>query len=270
MEDTPVLKWTLAALGVIVVFFCLGYFVLGPTPKQQHPQPANGTQIVEQTDGNTSGTARTRPRPSAKPGLILEDQTSEIQAKMKKLEEEKQRAEEARKKAEEALRLKELAALASPSPLPTEEPIGESPSPETSPTPEETQPDNQDNIAVTTPPPPITPEPKIATPEPRTVTLKPIVARAPIAPKPAPTPEPTKPPASTVYKVQVGPYSTREAANTMAAELRGRGFSTLIVNEESGSKATFRVQVGAFKSKASADSSAKELQANGYDAQISE
>jgi N-acetylmuramoyl-L-alanine amidase len=44
--------------------------------------------------------------------------------------------------------------------------------------------------------------------------------------KPAPQPTPTS---NTLYKVQVGAFSVKENADRLAAELKGKGYSTIVV-----------------------------------------
>ncbi|MDX1934643.1 MAG: SPOR domain-containing protein [Capsulimonadales bacterium] len=288
MEDTPVLKWTLAALGVIVACFCLGYFVLGPTPRSPQPEPA-GVQVAQGNNLPTRVVApAARPRSTGKPGIILEDQTAEIianQEKVRKLEEEN-------RKLAEALRQQKLMA-SPPPPIPSEE-LAETPAAEpiTEGVTEELPADPPAGAAAPIgTPTPIPPDSgTVAAPEARAVPLKPIPAAPPApktvtaTPKPTPvatpTPKPTpEPKAAAVaetrpngprFRVQVGSYNSKQAADNIAGELRGRGFSTSIVTEESGSKATFHVQVGAYNNRANASNTLRELEANGYEARIVE
>jgi cell division protein FtsN len=72
-----------------------------------------------------------------------------------------------------------------------------------------------------------------------------------------------------MYRVRVGGYDSQETAQSLAAELNGRGYSTSVVTDRSGSKPVYRIQVGAFRDEKAAKNSQKELKANGYDAVIS-
>ncbi|MES2465062.1 MAG: SPOR domain-containing protein [Armatimonadota bacterium] len=201
-SDNSALKWTAAAVGVILVCFCLGYYVLGPNARPDGRRPAqdsSGLTIV----------AKAPPATPPSPGIFITEKTAEIEAKRKKAaeeakkkaeEEEKKKAkeEEEKKKAEEEAA--EKAALTSPSPDPT-------PTPESTPTPEET-----------------------ATPEP-TPTPESTETPTPATPTPTPTPAAAT---RTIYRVRVGGYDSEESARSLAAELNGRGYSTSVVTDRSG------------------------------------
>ena len=96
-SDNSALKWTAAAVGVILVCFCLGYYVLGPNARP-------GARGVG-ADPNGITIVATNPSPgSPNTGIIITEKTAEIEAKRKKAAEEaakKQADEEAKKKAEE-------------------------------------------------------------------------------------------------------------------------------------------------------------------------
>jgi cell division protein FtsN len=72
-----------------------------------------------------------------------------------------------------------------------------------------------------------------------------------------------------MYRVRVGGYDSQETAQSLAAELNGRGYSTSVVADRSGSKTVYRIQVGAYRDEKTARNAQKELKANGYDAAIS-
>ena len=95
-RETPVLTWTAAAVGVILVCFCLGYFVLGPSAR-----PGSATIEAVESPGPTPLAS---PPPAAS-SVIVEERTDEVEAKRKKAE------EAAKKKADaEAQKLADAAA----------------------------------------------------------------------------------------------------------------------------------------------------------------
>ena len=74
---------------------------------------------------------------------------------------------------------------------------------------------------------------------------------------------------TTIYRIHVGSFSTRDAAKALAAELTGRGYSSVIMGGKGDGGATnFYLQVGAYRDKKTADGIVKELKANGYDATL--
>jgi membrane protein involved in colicin uptake len=90
------MKWAAGVLLVIVVCFCLGYFVLGPSSRfgQRTAASVNGG------DGATVIERSVLPSPGS--GIEVKDRTREIEAARRKAEEErKKRAEEEKKKREE-------------------------------------------------------------------------------------------------------------------------------------------------------------------------
>lgn len=77
---------------------------------------------------------------------------------------------------------------------------------------------------------------------------------------------PTPPPASKIFRVQVGAFSVKSNANKYAGELKAKGYTVITVSDGK----IYRVQVGAFGVKANADKLAKELQSKGYQTIIKE
>ncbi len=138
-------------------------------------------------------------------------------------------------------------------PLPT-------PTPEATPTPESTA------LAQATAPPP--PKP---TPEPTEVptpasTPTPVPTRAPATPAPAKTSAPVVTAApvqssESVYKVQVGSYTSREEADAAAIRLGEKGYKASAV-ERNGK---FTLQLGLFKAQESALNLAEEVTQQGYE-----
>jgi len=268
-EETPILKWTAAAVGVIVVCFCLGYFILGPSARTQASAGGpgesgdNGITIVEGEGGVVA---------SPKPDLELVDRTAQIEAAKKKAAEEaakKQAAEDAKRLADEAAERARRALLPSPTPSPTPSatpgrrdpddlPDEPSPAPDASPLPD----------ASPTPEAPVTPTAPRPVPSPRAVTPSPRPVIVPSAPPVAPPTPPTGASNNGVYRVRIVSVADRDSANTLAAELNGRGYSTTIMPEQTNGKMQYRIQVGAYRDEKRAKDIQKELRGNGYNAEV--
>ena len=72
---------------------------------------------------------------------------------------------------------------------------------------------------------------------------------------------PTRPDTGKVlYRVQTGAFSVKANADKLAAELKGKGFDTYIVQADG----LYKVQVGAYSVRANADAMAAKLTAAGY------
>jgi N-acetylmuramoyl-L-alanine amidase len=69
---------------------------------------------------------------------------------------------------------------------------------------------------------------------------------------------------STLYKVQVGAFSVRANADNLANELKGKGYSPMVVTVGG----LYKVQVGAFSVRANAEALVTELKSKGYEAII--
>ena len=69
---------------------------------------------------------------------------------------------------------------------------------------------------------------------------------------------------SILYKVQVGAYSVKVNADNLANELKGKGYSPMIVTVGK----LYKVQVGAFSVRKNADDLVKELKIKGYNALV--
>ncbi len=85
---------------------------------------------------------------------------------------------------------------------------------------------------------------------------------------PAETPEPTKS-SSSVYRIQLGAFSTRENAQNLISDLKNKGFEGTVIPTKKDGKDYFRVQVGAYKNKESAEQIADDLKQKGYPVFIS-
>jgi cell division protein FtsN len=109
-----------------------------------------------------------------------------------------------------------------------------------------------------TPPPPPSP----------TATPRPVAVSTPVSvPTLAPLKQPVKAPAlasessSSVYKVQVGSYASKSAAESAASQLSEKGYKTTVV-ERSGK---YTLQLGRFDSQDSALGLAEEITQQGYE-----
>lgn len=233
-SDNPTLKWSLAAVGVVVVCFCLGYFVFG----SKAPRLASEPSVVAQ--------ATPSPVPSGLPitvvdnqGLQIEDVTAEKEAQQKRKEEEERKKREAAQKAAEE-------ALLEPTPAPEETPVEDPDVPTPSPEPDKTG----ENTEKEKP----TPAPSIAD--------KPTVTKETGT-------EPKDASAKSLYRVRVGgSFRSREEAEKTIELLRGRGYAAVIKADLRGGKKVYHVQVGAYSDSKSAERTKTEMENNGFDASI--
>ncbi|WP_395091202.1 SPOR domain-containing protein [Armatimonas sp.] len=238
------MKWSLAAVGVVVVCFCLGYFVFGSkggTPENivvATPTPAPPPSLpVTMVDNH---------------GLQVEDITAEKEADRKRREE----AEKARLAAKLKLEQEqEQAKLVEPTPDPD---VTATPDPDAMPTPD---PD------------------AMPTPEPKTTISNDPAKPAGEASKPEgekpkqeiekPKPGEEKTASKSLFRVRVGgPKASREDAEKLIAELRGQGYSPTIIADQRKGKTVFHVQLGAFSDAAAAERRKKELERNGHDVSV--
>ncbi len=75
---------------------------------------------------------------------------------------------------------------------------------------------------------------------------------------------PGEPASGELYRVQVGAYSVRDNAESMARQLRADGYDTYMVTADG----FYKVQTGAFRVKGNADKLAAKLKKDGYDTYI--
>lgn len=68
---------------------------------------------------------------------------------------------------------------------------------------------------------------------------------------------------ATLYRVQVGAFTSKTNANNYMSKIKAAGFSAFLVTENEGS--LYRVQVGAFSSRANANAFLKSLKKDGFD-----
>lgn len=74
---------------------------------------------------------------------------------------------------------------------------------------------------------------------------------------------------NTVFKVQLGAFSTKDNAQTLINELKGKGVDATVVPLKKDGKDYFRVQAGAYKNKENAEKIADDLKKQGYPVFIS-
>lgn len=84
---------------------------------------------------------------------------------------------------------------------------------------------------------------------------------------PAPKPEETSP---RLHRVQVGAYSTREAAETALTDLQSHGIEAKVRRVKRNGRSYYSLQSGAYKSKESAEAKRQKLQDAGQDAYITQ
>ena len=77
-------------------------------------------------------------------------------------------------------------------------------------------------------------------------------------------------PAATVYKVHLGSFHSRDAADREVRRARTRGFDTQIVPSTRGGRTLYRVQAGAYRDRSHAESIRQEMQDASLDANVSE
>ncbi len=259
-SENPTLKWSLAAVGVVVVCFCLGYFVFGTKGAPSDATPAVATSSPEPTPSGLQITA------VESQGLQVEDITAEKEAARKRKEEAERAREEAKLKAADPGIIE-----ASPSPSP-----------------DETLTDTKDEDPSKTEPDPVKPEVDPTTTEPdktKSEGDKPKVEPDKTKPEgDKPKVEPDKPKtegeksktesektvaSKNLFRVRIGgAKSTRDDAEKLVAELRGRGYTPTIIADQRKGKTIYHVQAGAFSDSDGAERRKKELENNGYDARV--
>ncbi|HVK04738.1 MAG TPA: SPOR domain-containing protein [Armatimonadaceae bacterium] len=285
-SDSSVMKWAAGVLLVIVVCFCLGYFVLGPSSRfgQRTAASVNGG------DGATVIERSVLPSPGS--GIEVKDRTSEIEAARRKAEEErKKRAEEEKKKREEEeekrKREEEERENALPSPTASATPDPDDLPVTASPSPPAVGPDEEGEPAAARPPRTAGPDTPVTAPNSVPVAA-PAPMPSPLPPRETPPPAPPAtrpgnstppaaapptagaPPAGPLFRVRVGTFAERENAQNLATELNGRGYQASIQSDRGANgKTVYRLQVGAYRDEKNAREIVAELKANGYDATLS-
>lgn len=77
-------------------------------------------------------------------------------------------------------------------------------------------------------------------------------ARAPAPPKPTPKPAAASKPAAGTFTIQVGAFKDKDAAESVVARLKKKGFSAFVVAPD-GADSLFNVRVGSFTARADAE-----------------
>lgn len=264
-SDNPTLRWSLAAVGVVVVCFCLGYFVFGPKGNAD-PAAAVATPSPAPTPASLPVTmVNNQP-------LQVEDITAEKEAERKRKEaEEKAKLEAKAKAAEEAL------LAATPEPTPDAEVTDDKAKPADD---ETTKPADEksatpDEKSKSADEKPVTPDEKTKPAEekakPADEKAKPAEEKSkPADEKPKPKTEAEKEVAAKgLFRVRIGgTKTTREDAEKLVAQLRGQGYTPAIIADQRKGKTVFHVQAGAFSDSESAERRKRELENNGYDVRI--
>ena len=75
--------------------------------------------------------------------------------------------------------------------------------------------------------------------------------------------------AKSQFRVQTGSFATADNAKTLADALHRRGYATSTHSERDGDKTVYKVQIGAYRNRAAADKAAQDLQSSGYPAYVS-
>jgi hypothetical protein len=104
--------------------------------------------------------------------------------------------------------------------------------------------------------------PVLGEPEPATARAVASIEKVPAAAARTPEPEPTRVAAASQgsFGVQVGAFEKGAAAEEMAADLRGRGYPTVVSPSAGARDKRWRVRVGPVETRAEADELARELQ----------
>jgi cell division septation protein DedD len=239
-SETPYLKWTAAAIGFIIVCFSVGFFVLGPKGASQ--QANNGVGGATANASNTPLVPKTTPAPDLN---IVETTTAreatairikDLEAEVEKLKADntdltKQLRAKAQVESDAAAARAQATREAS-----THIERPHLPSESATPEPEATPRGNENsNTTSDTPPSDANKENKSDKNDKK------------------------------LYRVLVGPFDSRDEANTKSDEMKSRGYAALVRKDLNSGR--YYVQNGVF-SKQNAEERQKELKNNGYDADI--
>lgn len=239
-ESTPIVKLIAGAVGLVVVCFCVGFFLLGGRSSGNGAVPVAAAQpdatpspiALEGGDSpKLSVVETTERRPSAPGNLRVADASP--------------------------------AGEATPAPKSTPKPHAKS-----SPPPSDTS-EGATGVGAG----------KSATNKPKSggtgdgVQIPaPQEGTAEATPKPDATeaddPSSTPGDAKSLYRVRVkNSFGSHDDADQLASELKGRGFAATVMP---AGKGKFQVQIGAYKDKKRAEEKQKELEKNNYDTHISD
>ena len=236
-ESTPIVKLIAGAVGLVVVCFCVGFFLLGGRSSSGSAAPVAASQpdstpsplSLEGGDSPRLSVVETSERkPSSAPGSL--------------------RVADARS-AGEASPAPKASPKAAPSPVPSD--TSEGAAGVGAGKPSKVKPRTSGGDAV------LIPAPHDDTTE------------------ASPRPEATEPDDSapsgdpgSLYRVRVkNSFGSHDDADQLASELKGRGFAATVMPTGKGK---FQVQIGAYKDKKRAEEKQKELEKNNYDTHISD
>ncbi len=71
------------------------------------------------------------------------------------------------------------------------------------------------------------------------------------------------------HELEEGAKAKSQELRALADALRDRGYVTSTRSEREGDKTVYKVQIGAYRTRAAADKAAQDLQSNGYPAYVS-
>ena len=97
-----------------------------------------------------------------------------------------------------------------------------------------------------------------------TASAKPKTDLPPVKQPKAEKPLPSISVSSGVWVVQIGAFTTRDSAEALVRDVRGKKYEAFIVKAEVGGKTYFRVRIGAGSKRSDAESLAGDLAAKGY------
>ena len=236
-SETPIVKLIAGAVGLVVVCFCVGFFLLGGR-SSSNPAPV----VATRTDATP-------------PPLTVESanspQLSVIETSERKPTTSPSLRVGSANVTEEAV----------PAPRPTTEPK-EKPAPS----------DTSEGAA-----PAPTSKPVAAKRKPSTGDALPLPAPRADEKEPTPEPDksasgdeskPGDGGSDSLYRVRVkNSFGSHDDADQLASELKGRGFAASVMP---AGKGKFQVQIGAYKDKKRAEEKQKELEKNNYETHISD
>lgn len=122
-------------------------------------------------------------------------------------------------------------------------------------------------------PQPMAPPSAVSQPQPRPQPMSPSPSPSPSLPQ-SPQPQLPAPAARALvveagsFAVQLGSFGSRENAERLVREMKGKGFSAFIAPITSGGRELFRVRVGPAKSRQSAEALATQLQRIGQSGSV--
>jgi cell division protein FtsN len=261
-DSNNTVKYLAGSVAVLATAFCIGYFVIGgsrpqPTPPENlipsnppvaaTPAPAKPV-VLTQTPRAQNGEYTAPGAPSIR---IAEDKSPSLVD-----------LSQSRNKTADSTKSKDPEASQEAAPTPKNS-LNDSPTPDTAP-----PPDGDATTSGDTPPvPPTTPDKTTpAVPPPSTPNTDPDVEQVGTHPDSEAGQEGTSGKAQ--FRVQAGSFVASENAKALADALRRRGYDTSTHAERDGDKTVYKVQVGAYRNRTAANKAAQDLQSSGYPASV--